>query len=224
VAHPNDHTAYANRAFVMARKCDWDQAFQDAIQSVSIQTSFIGHICKGIALCGKKQVMAARISFDLASMFTNGDSKTDRFLFLIKAIALFNANEHQEAFLRIGELATCSDVDPVACRVVEAYLRAQLGNIALNGVRYTEAVEHFTAAVNASTFFYRLPIHLMYDEFVVLFGWDLKTLWHTVNQQQCYALFRAGSFGAAIELYQSIMDQTDEDMKAGFRAGFAALK
>jgi hypothetical protein len=32
VAHPNDHTAYANRAFVMARKCDWDQAFQDAIQ------------------------------------------------------------------------------------------------------------------------------------------------------------------------------------------------
>jgi len=57
--------------------------------------------------------------------------------------------------------------------------------------------------------------------FPQLFGWDLKTLWHTVNQQQCYALFRAGSFGAAIELYQSIMDQTDEDMKAGFRAGFA---
>jgi len=224
VAHPNDHTAYANRAFVMARKCDWDKALQDAIQSVSIQTSLVGHISKGIALCGKEQVMAARISFDLASMFTNGDSKTDHFLFLIKAIALFNANEHQEAMLRIGELTVCSDVDPVACRVVEAYLRAQLGNIALNGVRYTEAVEHFTAAANASTFFYRLPIHLMYDEFVVLFGWDLKPLWNTVNQQQCYALFRAGSFGAAIESYQSIMDKTDEDMKAGFRAGFAALK
>jgi hypothetical protein len=28
----NDHTAYANRAFVMARKHYWDEALQDAIQ------------------------------------------------------------------------------------------------------------------------------------------------------------------------------------------------
>jgi hypothetical protein len=28
----NDHAAYANRAFVMARKHNWDQALQDAIQ------------------------------------------------------------------------------------------------------------------------------------------------------------------------------------------------
>jgi hypothetical protein len=28
----DDHTAYANRAFVMARKCDWDQALQDAFR------------------------------------------------------------------------------------------------------------------------------------------------------------------------------------------------
>jgi hypothetical protein len=53
-----------------------------------------------------------------------------------------------------------------------------------------------------------------------LFGWDLRTLWHTANQQQCYALFRAGSFGAAVELYQSIMDKTDDDLKAGLHAGF----
>jgi hypothetical protein len=31
-AHDNDHTTYANRAFVMARKCSWDQALRDAIQ------------------------------------------------------------------------------------------------------------------------------------------------------------------------------------------------
>jgi hypothetical protein len=30
--HPNDHTAYANRAIVMARKRNWSQALQDAIQ------------------------------------------------------------------------------------------------------------------------------------------------------------------------------------------------
>jgi hypothetical protein len=31
-ASANDHTAYANRAFVMARKCNWDQALYDAVQ------------------------------------------------------------------------------------------------------------------------------------------------------------------------------------------------
>jgi hypothetical protein len=140
---------------------------------------------------------------------------------------LFNANEHQEAMLRIGELATCPNVDSVACRVVEAYLRVQLGNIALDGARHNEAVQHFTAAVNASTFFYKTPIHVIYDEFVALLGWDLKSLWHTANQQQCYALFRAGSFRAAMESYQSTMDKTDDDMKAGLHAGFivhSALK
>jgi len=105
---------------------------------------------------------------------------------------LFNANEHQEAILRIGELAACPNVDPVACRIVEvstmrsitlgscdlvdfahpfvhqAYLHVQLGNMALNGACYNKAVEHFTTAVNASTFFYKLPIHLMYDEFIVV--------------------------------------------------------
>jgi hypothetical protein len=28
----NEHTAYANRSFVMARKCNWDQALYDAVQ------------------------------------------------------------------------------------------------------------------------------------------------------------------------------------------------
>jgi len=94
--------------------------------------------------------------------------------------------------LRVGELAASPNVDPVACRIVEvstmcsitlgsyalvdfshsfvhqAYLRVQLGNVALDGARYNEAVEHFTAAANASTFFYKSPIHLMYDEFIAV--------------------------------------------------------
>jgi hypothetical protein len=31
-AGTNVHTAYANRAFIMARKCNWDQALYDAVQ------------------------------------------------------------------------------------------------------------------------------------------------------------------------------------------------
>ncbi|KAG2360096.1 hypothetical protein BDR07DRAFT_1413298 [Suillus spraguei] len=124
--------------------------------------------------------------------------------------------------MRIGELARCPNVDLVACRIVEAYLRVQLGNIALDNARYNEAVEHFTAAVNASNFFYKFPIHLTHDKFVALFGWDLKSLWQTANQQQCYALFRAGRSGAAIESYQSIMDKADENVMADIHARFTS--
>jgi hypothetical protein len=58
--------------------------------------------------------------------------------------------------------------------VNQAYLRVQLGNIALGDTRYNEAIEHFTAAVNASAFFYKLPIHLIYEEFVVVRWFDVQ--------------------------------------------------
>jgi hypothetical protein len=95
-----------------------------------------GYISKGIALCGKGNVRHARAAFDVASFFTNQDSKTNHFLSLIKvgrrsssrifstslfqAVALFNADQHEEAMLLIEELtAACTNVDPLGCRVVE---------------------------------------------------------------------------------------------------------
>lgn len=222
-ADANNYTPYANRAFVLARKSDWDRALHDAIKSVRIQPSFAGHISEGIALCGKRQVRAARTAFDLASAFTNGDLKATHFLFLIKTIALFNAGEHEEAMLRVEELSAFPSVDTLACHVVEAYLRVQLGKIALDNKRHNEAVDQFTAAVNASAFFYKSAIHSTYEEFVMLFGWDLKSLWQTANKQQCHALFRAGRIGAAIETYQSTMDKSDEDTKVHLSAWFTAL-
>jgi hypothetical protein len=95
-----------------------------------------GYISKAIALCGKGHVREARIAFDIASVFTNQDSKTIHFLLLIKvnqicltysplhlafqAIALFNADQHEEAMLLIRELAAaCPNADILGCRVVE---------------------------------------------------------------------------------------------------------
>ncbi|KAG1745229.1 hypothetical protein EDB19DRAFT_477452 [Suillus lakei] len=135
-ADASKYITYANRSLVMARKLDWDRALQDAIQSLSIRPSLIGYIAKGVALCGKQRVRDARTAFDLAFTFANGDSNATLLLFLIKAIALFNANEHEEAMMRVKELAAGPSVDPVACRVVEAYLRVQLGTIALDGKCY----------------------------------------------------------------------------------------
>ncbi|KAG2357267.1 hypothetical protein BDR07DRAFT_1490874 [Suillus spraguei] len=190
----------------MARRSYWDRALHDAIKSVRIQPSFAGHIANGISLCGKRQVRAATTAFDLA----------------FQTIALFNVGEHEEAMLRVGELAASPNVDALACHVVEAYLRIQLGKIALNNDRHNEAVDHFTVAVNASAFFHKSAIHSTYEEFVILFGWDLKSLWQSANQQQCRALFLAGRIRAAVESYQFTMDKSDDDTKAHLRAWFAA--
>ncbi|KAG1724813.1 uncharacterized protein EDB91DRAFT_1169880 [Suillus paluster] len=64
----------------------------------------------------------------------------------------------------------------------------------------------------------------MYEEFVMLFGWDLKSLWQIANQQHWHALFRAGRIGAAIESYQSIMDKSDDNMKTSLSVWFNALQ
>jgi hypothetical protein len=102
----------------------------------------IGYISKGIALCGKGHVREARAAFDVASMFTHQDSTASHFLLLIKvrqirlaysllhltfqAVALFNADQHEEAMLLVKELAAaCSDADLFGCRVVEVSVLRQ---------------------------------------------------------------------------------------------------
>lgn len=222
-ADADNYNSFANRSIIMARQLDWDHALNDAIKSVSIEPSFVGHVSKGLALCGKQQIWDATKAFDLAFTFTNADLKTIHFLFLIRAIALFNANKDEELLLLIQQLAARPSADPLACRVAEAYLRLQLGQIAMDGALHREAAAHFTAAVNAGASFAKLDIHSMYKDFVVLFGWDLKSLWQTVNQQRCHALLLDDQVGTAFEAYRYMMDMSDESTKAIFLDWIPAL-
>ncbi|KAG2747353.1 hypothetical protein P692DRAFT_20737895, partial [Suillus brevipes Sb2] len=169
----NNHDPYANRSLVMARKHDWDRALGDAVKSITIQPSLAGYVFKGIALCGKGHVRDARIAFDIAFMFTNKDLKTIHFLLLVKArfqaIALFNADQHEEAMLLVQQLATaCPKDDTLACHVVETYLYIQLGITALNGAHHDEAVGHFTAATSSSALSSAGAIDSIYKDFVVV--------------------------------------------------------
>ncbi|KAG2054567.1 WD40 repeat-like protein [Suillus hirtellus] len=190
----NDFTSYASRSFIMARKHNLDNALEDASKSINIKPSLIGFISKGIALCGK-------------------DSEINLFLLLIKAIALFNADQHEEAMLLIKDLAAiCSNVDPLVCRVVETYLRVQLGIKASDDARHDEATEHFTAAIN-STAFSPQYIHLIYADFVMLFGWDLESLLLTTHQKRCQAFLSAGKLDEALEAHKYMMDTIDDIAK-----------
>ncbi|KAG2147807.1 uncharacterized protein EDB93DRAFT_1328365 [Suillus bovinus] len=148
--NPNNHISYAHRSFVLAQKHDWYLALRDAIK----HSALIGrlYISKGIALCGNGRISDARAAFDVASMYTDQDPQILHLLLLIKAIALFNADQYDEANVLLKELATgCPNADTLACLVVQAYLRVQLGLKALDGARHEEAADYFTAALEFGT-------------------------------------------------------------------------
>ncbi|KAG1789544.1 uncharacterized protein HD556DRAFT_777664 [Suillus plorans] len=214
-ADGSNYNTYANHSVVMARKLDWDCALVDACKSVNIQPSLSGLISKGIALCGKMQFEDAMKAFDLAFTFTNEDSKTVHLLLLIKAIALFNANQRVDGMQRLQELAiTCPNVDNIAYGVVEAYLLVRLGTGALDSGHHNEAADRFAEAVHAIGFSSESAIHSTYEDFVVLFGWDLKSLWQTAHQKWCEALLCAGRLIEAVRSFRYMMDASDETTKA----------
>ncbi|KAG2147810.1 uncharacterized protein EDB93DRAFT_1250323 [Suillus bovinus] len=181
-------------------------------RSIRIQPSYIGYISTGIALCGKGNIWGARAAFDVASVYTDQNSETIHFLLLIKVIALFNADQHDEANLLLKALTNnYPNADTQACHIVEAYLRVQLGINALDGGRHGEAADYFTAALNSS---HISDIHETYEDLIVLFGWDLKSLWLTAHQKRCHALFRARKLQDALKSYQCMMDNIDDRTKA----------
>lgn len=222
-ADAKNFASYANRSFVMARKLDWESAFQDANKSLAIQTSLAGYIAKGIALCGKQRVEDARTAFDLGFTFTHGNMDATVFLYLIKAIALFNANKYKESILRVEQLAADPSADPLSCAIVLASLRVQLGTVAFNGAHHSEAVEHFTAAVKASIFLAKSAAPAACEAFTVLFGWDIEALWQTSNKKLILALLGAGMLGEAFESYRFAMDASDEATKTSLRSWILTL-
>ncbi|KAG2356044.1 hypothetical protein BDR07DRAFT_1424294, partial [Suillus spraguei] len=210
--NPINHTSYCHRSFIMAGNTTGTVPFR--MQS-SIEPSLTGFISKGIAFCGKGHISDARAAFDVASTYTNQDLQTTHFLLLIKAIALFSADQHDEAVLLLKELTTsCPNADTRACHIVQTYLRVQLGIKASDDARHDEAAEHFTAAVNCSALSSASDIHDIYEDLVVLFGWDLKSLWFTAHTKLCDSLLLAGRLQDAVKSYRYMMDTSDDITKA----------
>ncbi|KAG2359698.1 hypothetical protein BDR07DRAFT_1414458 [Suillus spraguei] len=207
-ADAKNFASYANRSFVMARKLEWNRALQDANKSLAIRTSLAGYVAKGIALCGQQHIEDARMTFDLGFTLTEGNMDATWFLCLIKAIALFNANRHEEAMLRVDKLS--NSVDPLTYGVVVASLRMRLGIMALRAAYHSEAIEHFSVAVKAITFLAQSAAPAVCEAFTVLFGWDIEKLWLTSNQNLIKALLGAGKLGEAFESYRIAMNASDK--------------
>ncbi|KAG2354047.1 hypothetical protein BDR07DRAFT_638530 [Suillus spraguei] len=206
----NNYTSYSQRSFIMYRQHKWDHALQDANKSISIQPSLTGYISKGFALCGRDYVQGARAAFDVASMYTDQDSQTTHFLLLIKAMALYSVNRHNEADLLLEELTIgCPNPNTRVCHIMEAYLRVQLEVKALKDKHHSKAAEQITTAVNCSALSSTSDIHDLYGDLIVLLGWDLKSFWLPAHQELCDALLLAGRPQDAVKSYRYVMDTSD---------------
>ncbi|KAG1876506.1 hypothetical protein DFJ58DRAFT_178492 [Suillus subalutaceus] len=116
--------------------------------------------------------------------------------------------------LLIKELAAaCPNTDPLARGVVETHLRVRLGIKALDGARHDEAADNFTVAVDSGAFSSKY-IHELYEDLIVLFGWDLESLCLTAHQKRCQAFLSAGKPDEALEAHKYMMDAMDESAKA----------
>jgi len=155
----------------------------------------------GIAFCGQNRLQDAIRAFDLASVFTNNDLETNPPLLIklrtpfclaysllqygFQGVALFNANQHEDAISRVQDLAgACPHSDTHACRIVkvstihsirkfinfthQAYLCLELGVNAWDSGRHEEAIDHFTVAVETSAVSSKWAIHTIYEDFVVV--------------------------------------------------------
>lgn len=91
---------------------------------------------------------------------------------------------------------------------MEVHLRVQLGLRALDGACHTEAADHFIAAAKTIAYSFKWDPHSQCQDFTVLFGWDLESLWQIANQSpsRCYVFLRAGGVREAHKSYGYMMD------------------
>ncbi|KAG2336554.1 hypothetical protein BDR05DRAFT_953280 [Suillus weaverae] len=162
---------------------------QDKMISECIQPSLIGYISKGIAHCRAGYIWDARVAFDIPFMYTNQELEPIRFLLLIKAITLFNADQYDEAYLLLKELTTgCLNTNTCACHIMETYLHVQLGIKALNGICHNKAADYFTVALNSSN--------------------------PSLNKQ-CQAFLSTGKVDETLKSHKYIIDSIDKTTKQG---------
>ncbi|KAG1771776.1 heterokaryon incompatibility protein-domain-containing protein [Suillus occidentalis] len=166
-------------------------------------------------------------AFDLAITFSDRDPITIDLLLLIKAVALFNAGRHNEALRRVQRLAIADQQsDALRCSMVDVYLRVQLAMITFQNEQYSAAADELTASITTITGLFS-PAALLeprWKVFTLLFGWDFDSLWRTVNQRRCDALFRSDRVIEAVTSFEYMMSMIDDNTKSGCLEWSSAFK
>ncbi|KAG2349796.1 hypothetical protein BDR05DRAFT_972738 [Suillus weaverae] len=206
----NNHDSYANHSIVRARNSKWDNALQDAVKSIAIQPSLLGYISKGIALCGNKQLYDAMEAFDLTFIFLNHDPITIDSLLLIKAVALFNAVQELAATYQHSDTLPCSIVNVSLISDLTSFLTLERTHQSYLCIQL--AIIAFDTGCITNLFSRGALLEPRLKIFMVLLGWDLDSVWQTVNQRRCEAFLRADQVFEAVESHQYMMCCTIEEV------------
>ncbi|KAG2127087.1 WD40-repeat-containing domain protein [Suillus cothurnatus] len=142
----------------------------------------------------------------------------------IQAIAIFNTNAHEEAVMSVNDMAEESlGSDLLACKVVQIYFFAEMALAASKDNIRDKAIQYIDAAIEIANSCSLHTIDLsVYTAFVVIFGWDLKSLWRTIEKYKCLILLRTCNI-EVLEYYRLLMNPCNEVQKASLRAWFALL-
>lgn len=217
-----NYAYFAYRSIVHARMHDWASALKDGNESIRIYKSLIGYMSKGIAHYGLEQFTDASDAFHYASRFVDSAS---HLLPLIKAIAIFNTNAHEDAFKRVSDMANgSSGPDSLACKVVQIYFYAEMAFAASKVNNRDKAIKYIDAAIKiADSLSLKTMDFSLYTEFVVIFGWDLESLWLTIKKYKCLILLRTCDI-ESLEYYRLLMKECDEAQQDSLRLWFTQFK
>ncbi|KAG2037311.1 hypothetical protein BDR03DRAFT_383871 [Suillus americanus] len=94
-------------------------------------------------------------------------------------------------------------------------LAASKSNIRKKAVEYINSAIEIANSCSLQTMDFSI-----YTEFVVIFGWDLESLWQAIHKYRCLILSRACNIDA-LECYRSLLEPCDEAQKAVLIAWFA---
>jgi hypothetical protein len=127
--------------------------------------------------------------------------------------------------MSVNDMAEVSlNADLLACQVVQIYFYVEMALAASKSNIRDKAAKYINAAIDISNSCSLQKMDLsIYTEFVVIFGWDLKLLWHTVRKYKCLILFRSCNI-EALDYYLSLMEESDIAQKASLRAWFAEVE
>ncbi|KAG1719417.1 hypothetical protein EDB19DRAFT_1918942 [Suillus lakei] len=197
-----------HHSFVVVCKHEWDHTLQDAIKSISIQPSLIGYISNGIALCGKGCVWDARAAFGITFLFTNQDSNAIHFLILIKAIALFSADQHDKAMMLIKEVAATAFKQE--CSALCAALTASNYDWAIDlysvVINLNSASDAVFANRSKAKLGKRLWMEALFDSQKVI---ELNSLSHTGYNLKHAVLHGAQHYDEAIKTFKIMLSKLD---------------
>ncbi|KAI6045477.1 hypothetical protein EDC04DRAFT_60772 [Pisolithus marmoratus] len=205
VSRPS-HYVLASRALIRVRLKHVTLAIEDAMESLKVQSSPIGHIAMAVALLDKGNREGALCAFDLA--FHDCELQDVRFLLLLKSILVFECGNQEEAITRVEYLTTraIDDNDDEA-----TYLYSQvLGAMCMKMGNYERVMPLIECVMDLAPKYKQCP---PLKTMSLIFGRRFNGPDVVAQQRLCEILYAAERTIEAVKILLNIIRTSDEEIQ-----------